>query len=176
MSSSDRNWRASAIYRFLQFRRALGAKPTTTQLAAARACLSNEQWRLFRGMAPRDQWHAAETLRLLGERAAGDPELALAALLHDAGKGYIYLHERVLFVLLARWPRLLRRIAVPRGSHWRAALYRSASHASTGARLARDADASERTVALIRYHHRTRDALRIDDPDLLALLDADARA
>lgn len=163
---------SSAGYRFAQFRRALDARPTPAQLAATRARLNEPQWRLFSGMAPRDQWHAVETLRLLGERGAADPHLALAALLHDAGKGYICLHERVLFVLIARWPRLLRRLAAPRGPHWRRALFRSATHAATGARLARAAGASERAVSLIRDHH----AAWSEDPELLALIDADARA
>ncbi len=163
-------------YRIGQFRRALGARPAPSQLAGVRVRLNAAQWRLFCGMAPRDRWHAVETLRLLDERGAADPDLALAALLHDAGKGYIRLHERVLFVLIARWPWLLRRLAVRHGARWRTALYRSARHAATGARLAREAGASERAAALIRYHHRLRDARQTGDPDLLALIDADERA
>ncbi len=161
-----------AGYRIAQFRRALGARPTPADLAVARERLSAAQWRLFCGMAPRDQWHAVETLRLLGERGATDSDLTLAALLHDAGKGYIRLHERVLFVLLARWPWLLRRLAAPHGARWRTALFRSARHAAEGARLAREAGSSERAVALIRRHH----AQRPDDPALLALIEADAGA
>jgi putative nucleotidyltransferase with HDIG domain len=163
---------AGAGYRIAQFRRAVGARSTTEQLAQVRSRLTEPQWRLFRAMAPRDQWHAVETLRLLGECGAADPDLALAALLHDAGKGYIRLHERVLFVLLARWPWLLRRLAAPHGARWRTALFRSAIHAETGARLAREAGASERAVSLIRNHH----AARSNDAGLLALIEADARA
>ncbi|HZQ36858.1 MAG TPA: HD domain-containing protein [Dehalococcoidia bacterium] len=165
-----------AGYRVGQFRRAVGAHPGASQLATARTYLTPSQWRLFGSMAPRDQWHAIETWRLLGDRGRRDRDLALAALLHDAGKGYIRLHERVLFVLIARWPWLLRRLAAPRGARWRTALYRTARHAATGARLASAAGAGERAIALIRYHHRVRDAVQADDPDLLALIEADARA
>src|SRR5438270_730680 len=144
-----------AGYRIRQFGRAVGARPRPDQLSAVRTRLTEPQWRLFRSMAPRDQWHAIETLRLLSGRGEPGTDLGLAALLHDAGKGYIRLYDRVLYVLLARLPSLLRCLAAEDGAHWRAALFRSAGHANSGARLAQEAGASERAVWLIRQHHAT---------------------
>jgi hypothetical protein len=172
MCEFDRSWRATAIYRLRQFRRALGAKPTRAQLDAVQVQLTTPQWRLFCAMSPRDQWHAIQTLRLLRARGAVHADLALAALLHDAGKGYIRLHERVLYVLLTRRPRLLQRLATAQGAGWRTALFRSARHAEAGARLAQEAGASDRVVELIRGHHRAV----ANDAELAALIDADARA
>ncbi|HLZ69801.1 MAG TPA: HD domain-containing protein [Dehalococcoidia bacterium] len=172
MSASEQATVAAARYRMQQFIRALGARPGHADLAQARSLLSEPHWRLFRQMAPRDQQHAIETLRLIGMEGAPSPDLALAALLHDAGKGYVRLHERVLFVLLALWPRLLWRLSAEHGPHWRAALWRSARHAETGARLAAETGASARVADLIRRHH-TRAA---DDRELRALIEADARA
>jgi len=93
-------------------------------------------------------------------------------LLHDAGKGHVRLHERVLYVLLARWPWLLRQLAAERGPHWRSALYRTAGHAVSGARLACEAGANARVTHLIRHHHCATTA----DTELLALIEADDRA
>ncbi len=164
--------RCTVRYRARQFLRALGAHPTAAELTQTRQLLSEPHWRLFRAMAPRDQWHSIETLRLLRERGQASEDLALAALLHDAGKGHVRLHERVLYVLLARWPWLLRQLAAERGPHWRSALYRTAGHAVSGARLACEAGANARVTHLIRHHHCATTA----DTELLALIEADDRA
>lgn len=159
-------------YRVAQLRRAVGARPDAAALAAARSLLTPAQLALFMAMSPRDQWHSAESLRLLPPALRADADLAVAALLHDAGKGYVRLHERVLYVLLALAPPLLQRAAAPRGPRWRRALHRSLHHAETGARLARAAGASERAATLIRDHH----APNPTDPAAVALLAADERA
>ncbi|MHB8574394.1 MAG: HD domain-containing protein [Dehalococcoidia bacterium] len=122
-------------------------------------------------MAPRDQWHAVETLRLLGLLST-DADLAVAALLHDAGKGYIRLHERVLYVLAAHHPALLHRLARSQGAGWRAALDRMMRHAETGAAMTLAAGSSQRAAELILQHHEPNRS----DLAALALLDADERA
>lgn len=158
-------------YRLAQFRRALGARPDAAGLAEVRARLSPAQQALFLRMSPRDQWHSIATLRLLPPAMRADADLAVAALLHDAGKGYIRLHERVLFVLLARTSPLLMRFAAPR-TGLRGALLRIGRHAERGAVLAAAAGATPRAVRLIRSHHHPDPR----DPAALALLDADDRA
>jgi hypothetical protein len=170
-------WADSAVpsrahYRAGQFLRSIGARPDEPALHRVRCRLNTAQWSLFEAMAPRDQWHAIETVRLLSEGGHDDPELELAALLHDAGKGYIRLHERVVYVLLSSVPRLLRRVATPGERGWRCAMRRSLLHAETGAELALATGASERVAWLIRMHHHPDP----DDTQLLALLAADERA
>lgn len=160
------------FYRLAQFRRALGARPSPAQIAEARALLTPAQWRLYTGMSSRDQWHSSETLRLLAARGRDDRDLSLAALLHDAAKGYIRLPERVLYVLLARTPWLLRRLASPRGPRWRTALHRSATHADAGANCALAAGCGARVAHLIRRHHTAQPT----DAALAALIAADERA
>ena len=136
-----------------------------------RARLTSAQQSLFLAMSPRDQWHGVETLRLLPAALRDDRELGLAALLHDCGKGYIRLYERVLYVLLARLPWLLVRLAAPRTGP-RGALLRLSRHTERGAALAAAAGSSPRTVALIRAHHYPDP----NDPAAIALLAADDRA
>jgi len=161
-----------ARYRVRQFGRTLGAHPAAADLRAARAALSAEEWTLFRGMSPRDQWHSIETWRLLEREGFTEPALRTAALLHDAGKGRVRLHERVLFVLLARAPAALERLAAANAPGTRGALHRIVHHAEAGASLAAAAGAPPRTVELIRRHHNSS----IDEPELAALIRADERA
>lgn len=168
-------------YRAGQFRRSIGARPSQAALRRARLSLNDRQWALFQAMSPRDQWHAIETADLLGAaQSAGSagsagscaPDFAVAALLHDAGKGYIRLHERGLYVLLGASPPLLRLLARSDRPGLRGALHRTLHHADIGARLALASGASERAAQLIRTHHRPDP----DDAAALALLDADDRA
>ncbi len=160
-----------ALYRLRQFCRAVAARPSDADLAAARAVLTEAQLAIFLTMAPRDQWHSIETLRLLRGNLS-DPDAELAALLHDAGKGYVLLHERVVYVLLSTFPALLARLAAPNRGRLRSALYRSLHHAEVGADLAMEAGASARAVQIIRGHHHT-DA---SDTIALALASADDHA
>ena len=160
-----------SLYRVRQFARAVGARPSAADLALVRSRLTRQQQALFLTLSPRDQWHSVQTLRLLPAMLQADADVATAALLHDAGKGWIRLHERVLFVLLSARPSLLHAVVRP-GAGWRAALYRSLHHAETGAHLALAAGVSPRAAALIRAHHQPDPA----DPVARALFDADERA
>jgi hypothetical protein len=163
------------VYRVRQLGRAVASRPSAPDLRTVREALTPAQQVLFAGMSARDQWHSIQTWRLMGQAPDTDPALRTAALLHDAGKGFIRLPERVLYVMLARFPRLLRRAAAPGPTGPRAALYRMDNHALTGARLAQEAGASADAVSLIRRHHHPPG--RTDqDPRLEALIRADGLA
>lgn len=124
-------------------------------------------------MAPRDQWHHIRTLELLPPPLRANREVARAALLHDLGKGYIRLHERVLFVLLhAAAPRLLDLFGREDAAGVRGALYRIRHHARLGVELLTPLGATEREIELIARHHD----LASNDPALAALVRADALA
>jgi hypothetical protein len=163
------------LYRARQFSRAVGSRPEPADVEWACDVLGPQMALLFRAMSPRDQAHSLGTLRLLRPDQQQDSDLVVAALLHDAGKGYIRLHERVLFVLLSPFPALLRLLAHPSAHGWRSALHRCRTHAEAGALLAAAAGASDRTVELIRRHHHHRRAGAMD-PALASLIDADDRA
>ncbi len=106
---------------------------------------------LYQRMPPADRAHGLRTLERLGGAARSEPDLAVAALLHDVGKSGVGIHlwDRVLYVLAARLaPRWLARLrGMPAGL---AALQR---HAEEGARRVEAAGGTARTVALIRHHH-----------------------
>ena len=162
-----------ALYRVCQFLRAVGARPSAADRALLAGFLSREERRLFERTSPRDQFHHVETLRLLSRKGPPSRELARAALLHDVGKGYIRLHERVLYVLLhAASPALLDRLAPRNGPGPLGALYRTRHHAAVGAELLRRLGADPRLVELVARHHDPPG----DDVELAALIAADDEA
>ncbi len=161
------------LYRVWQFRRAVGARPSSTDATLLARYLSGGERRLFETTSPRDQRHHVETLRLLCREGAPSRELARAALLHDVGKGYIRLHERVLYVLLAAGaPPLLRRLARRDGRGLRGALYRIHHHAHLAVDLLRPVGVTARELELIARHHQSPH----DDDELRRLIRADERA
>lgn len=161
------------IYRVRQFRRALGARPHAADLSVLDRYLTPAERRLFEATAPRDQHHHLETLRLLARHGEPSPALARAALLHDTGKGFIHLHERVLYVLLAAAaPWLLDRLSRRERAGVRGALYRTRHHAHLGAETLRRLGVGAREIDLVARHHDDPGA----DAELRALIAADDEA
>ena len=76
-------------YRSRQWWRSLGAELPAADRALVRAHLSQPQRTLFAALLPRDQVHAIAVYRAIlrdHPDATDDPDVAVAALLHDAGK------------------------------------------------------------------------------------------
>lgn len=118
--------------------------------------LSPEQLALFDGMHVADRRHGLDVVAALRAGGERDPEVLLAGLLHDAGKGQTGMLPRILHSLgQARitWPAL----AVSWFPGMRLALVRLRDHAETSARLADAAGCSPRTVELIRWQDAPRD-------------------
>jgi putative nucleotidyltransferase with HDIG domain len=160
-----------ARYRTRQFLRALQERPDRSSRRLVDDYLNASARSLFGGLSPRDQQHSARTAALILQAGDNDPELIVAALLHDIGKGQQRLWQRILYVLLAALsPRLLARFARP-GAGWRGALDRAARHPALGAELTRAAGYSDRVAQLVAAHHR-----QTASGDLLALQRADERA
>ena len=161
------------LYRAGQFGRAVGVRPSRSDLALADRYLTPAERRYFNATAPRDQYHHVRTLRILMRRRDPSVALARAALLHDIGKGHIRLHERVLYVVLAAAaPRLLERLSRREARGPLGALYRTRYHAETGAAIMRDLGASLREIELVARHHDPPG----DDDELRELIRADERA
>jgi hypothetical protein len=118
--------------------------------------LSPAQLALFDGMHVADRRHGLDVVASLRSAGESDPEVLVAGLLHDAGKGDTGMITRVVYSLgQARitWPA--------RALGWlpgmRVGLSRLRDHAETSARLAEQAGCSARTVELIRWQDDPRD-------------------
>jgi hypothetical protein len=154
-----------AVYRSRQVYHALWPAVETGHLAAAAAVLSPEAFRLFAAMEKRDQRHAIAVMNRLRAMGADDPDLIVAALLHDCGKGSVFVWLRVAKVLS---PSVIRVVGSHSSPGWRGSAYRLTHHAQIGAVMAEAAGVSERAVALIRGDADPRHA-----PTLALLIAAD---
>jgi len=159
-------------YRVAQFFTTFWTSFRPVDAAYAARYLDPALLRLFRRMSRAEQHHGITICRALEAQGHSDPDLLVAALLHDVGKIQAppRLWDRVIAVLgehfapqrAARWsvgePRGLRRGFVVRRMHpeW-------------GAALTKQAGAPPRAVALIRHHHDPAG----DDVELAALQETD---
>lgn len=152
-----------APYRIGQFGRALAPWVPVRDRALAEALLTPAQLAAFRLMAPADQRHAVRVARTLLDADARDPDLLVAALLHDLGKrdadgrGRVRLPHRISKVLLMHlapgvWCRLS---AQPHRGPARG-FYLLHHHPALGAAWATRLGVSPRACALIAAHEGTR--------------------
>jgi hypothetical protein len=126
-----------------------------TELAA---WLTPAQLALFDAMPTADQRHGLDVLATLRASGTADPDLLLAGLLHDAGKGRtVGLWHRVAWSLGERYGSWVWRLA-RRLPGFTEALERMRDHAERSADLAAGAGCSPRTVELIRNQADPDDA------------------
>jgi len=113
--------------------------------------LSEPQLALFDSMHRADQRHGFDVAAVLRAEGHDDPELLLAALLHDCSKGPgVRLPHRVAWSLGERYGEGVLDV-FGHMPGFRAAFERLRHHADDSARLAGDAGCSERTAELIRH-------------------------
>jgi hypothetical protein len=150
------------LYRVNQFWRILLINKDQLEPVQANAILNPEQRALFTQMQLGEQNHALMIFRRLHEQGENQPDLLVAALLHDVGK----LRYRV--SPLQRAMVVLVRAVMPKQAHrwgelppagwlglpaWRKAFIVAEHHAEWGAEMARKSGASVLTENLIRLHH-----------------------
>lgn len=171
--------RPAAAWRVMQFRRALFHRRDADGDQRLRMVVQNEeQWRLLARLSSFDRAHHLQVRDALVAAGYNDPDLLLAAALHDVGKadehGRVYLLHRVLNVVARRVaPGVAEKLARKGGNWLTHGMYLAGNHPRLGAELAAGAGASERCCRLIARHE---DAGPWDDPDLEALILADDRS
>jgi len=140
------------VHRVEQFFGHLTAHVRPDEAALARRILPEGAWPLFDGMPVADRRHGLDVAQRLLAAGHDDPDLLVAALLHDAAKGgQLRLWHRVTGVLLeAVAPHLLARLASPAPGSRRHAFHVYLHHAALSAEAARAAGCSERSAAFIR--------------------------
>ena len=118
--------------------------------AALATWITPEQLALFDSMHVADRRHGLDVAASLRAERVTEPDVLLAGLLHDAGKGDTGVWPRVAHALASRhgqWIAAVGRRLPGLG----APMERLRTHASTSAELAAAAGCPARTVELIRY-------------------------
>lgn len=139
-----------------QTRRFLLARVRDDERVEVAGWLNPAQLGLFDAMHVADQRHGLDVAAALRAGGTSDPEVLLAGLLHDAGKGDTGLLPRVIYSLgttRLTWVEAAAR----RMPGMRRSLDRLHAHAETSARLAEGALCSPRTVELIRWQDDPQD-------------------
>lgn len=133
-----------------QFRAHLRARVAPEERAALAGWLTPAQLDLFDAMHVADRRHGMDVVATLRGEGVDDPEVLVAGLLHDAGKGRTGVWPRVAYALgQAFGPWVWRVAAILPG--FGTALGRLRDHAETSARLAAAAGCTPRTVELILH-------------------------
>lgn len=148
--------------------RHVGGRVSEAERAELASWLTPRQLALFEAMHRADQRHGLDVVAHLRTAGHDDPELLVAALLHDCAKGpSVRLPHRVTWSLGERYGEgVLRAVAWVPG--FRDAFARLRHHADASARLALGAGCTERTAELIRHQADPLDpdagaALRLAD-------------
>jgi hypothetical protein len=151
------------LYRIRQFWRTLFIKKDHLEHEQALALLSLEQKALFTQLHPGEQNHAVIVFRRLLEQGENQPDLLVAALLHDVGKLRYRMNplERAIVVLVKavmpkqahRWGELPL-VGWDDLTSWRKAFIVAEHHAEWGAEMARMSGVSVLTENLIRFHQQ----------------------
>jgi hypothetical protein len=145
--ASTASWWGSKVR---QFRSHLRARVAVEERAALVGWVSPAQLALFDGMHVADRRHGLDVVDTLRDQGVSDPDVLLAGLIHDAGKGRTGVWPRVAYSLGQAYGAWVWRVAgvLP---PMRAGLERLRTHAETSAALAAAAGASMRSVELIRH-------------------------
>lgn len=144
------------FYRGWQFWQVLWASaPTPEQLAPARAILTDSQMKLFRQLQVSEQNHSLRVLRAIQKQGENNPDLLVAALLHDVGKIRYPLRvwERVFIVLGKKlFPKRSTVWGQSKPQGWSRPFVVAAQHPLWGGELALEAGTAPQAVRLIRHH------------------------
>ena len=162
--ASSASWWAS---RTRQFRAHLRANVTPAERAALATWIAPAQLELFDAMHIADRRHGLDVVASLRAEGVTEPDLLVAGLLHDAGKGDTGVWPRVAYSLGTRYGDWVTRVAAVLPG-FRPSLDRLRTHAETSAAMAAAAGCSPRTVELIRNQD---DPLDAEFGELLRLAD-----
>lgn len=139
-----------------QAKRHVLARVSTRERDSLATWLTPAQMAVFDAMHVADRRHGLDVAAALRASGTKDPEVLLAGLLHDAGKGDTGLIPRVVFSLgQARMGWVERLVGWVPGM--RRSLVRLREHAEVSAQMAQAAGCTTRTVELIRWQSEPRD-------------------
>ena len=145
-------------YRLRQFWQAVTAKPGNQDLELAHEYLSPPLMALFTQMQKSEQMHSISVFQDLLSHGEENPDLLIAALLHDVGKikHPLSLFERIEIVIgTALFPKQSKKWGKSQPQGWKRPFVIAQNHPQWGAETVKNAGASKQTVEIIRRHHET---------------------
>jgi len=149
-----RSWWAAKLRRTARYAR---ARVSTAERTALAGWLTDAQLDLFDRMQVADRRHGLDVVHALRDAGATDPDLLVAGLLHDCGKGpRLRLSHRVAWSLGQRYGEWIWS-ATSHMPTFRTGLDGLRNHADRSAELAAAAGCSRRTVELIRLQENPVD-------------------
>lgn len=135
----------------------LHATVAVRERADLEAWLSSAELTLFDSMPVADRRHSLDVVAALRAAGSSDPDLLVAGLLHDCGKGpQVRLLHRIAWSLGQRYGAWIWRISAPLPT-FKTGLARLRDHAAHSAELATQAGCSARTIELIRNQEAPTD-------------------
>lgn len=143
------------LYRVRQFIQSIWTISSPRDLQVVQSHLPTALQQLFERMSPADQAHSIRVCQSLLKQGHDDPDLLVAALLHDVGKSIVRptVWERVLFVLANRIaPRQVLKWGEAEVKGWKRAFVIAHKHPEWGAELVAEHGGSPAAVDLIRNH------------------------
>lgn len=141
------SWWAGKVRRFGRY---FTGRISAQERANLATSLARPQLELFESMHPADQRHGLDVVAALQAAGHAQPDLLLAGLLHDCGKGRgLRVWHRVAWSLGERYGARIER-AFERLPTFHAAFTTMRDHAARSAELAAAAGCSAATVELIR--------------------------
>jgi hypothetical protein len=151
--AGSRRWWAAKVRRFRAY---LGARVVAGERSALATWLTPTQLAVFDAMHVADRRHGLDVVATLRAEGIADPDVLLAGLLHDAGKGDVGVTPRIVHSLGQAYGAWLPSIVRPLPG-MAEALERLATHPERSAILASAAGCPPRTVELIRWQEAPRD-------------------
>lgn len=143
-------------YRIWQFWQIVRARPLTDEASAEiQEILTEPQFALFQRFACNDQWHSYRVMKMLQTAGHDDPDLLVAALLHDVGKTKVNIsiwHRSIIVLSYAFSSRRVERWGEGEAVGWKRPFVVKAQHPVWGAEMAEAVGTSPQALALIRRH------------------------
>jgi hypothetical protein len=149
------------LYRSRQFWQAISTGPSQGDMELVTSVLTDSQVELFQRMQTSDQAHSVMVLNELRKGGEENPDLLVAALLHDVGKtrAPLRIWERVMIVIVGticrdcthKWGNR-ENVQPENGLGWRRAFIVAEQHPAWGADLAAECGTSPLAVSLIARH------------------------
>jgi len=161
-----------ALYRIGQGLRALTTWLQPIEDERAERILPPALYALYRRMGRSERQHSLRVLRELQTAGHDDPDLLVAALLHDVGKtrARFTVFDKTLVVLVkAIAPRYYWRWGSGTSRGWRRPFAVSVQHPAWGAEMVAEAGGSPRVVELIARHQQALNSPPQTETDHLLL-------